>query len=65
MPHQVSRNTDSNYMPIGGRRNGSLTFFFTDLVLEYCIYTLSPIHTKSNFWKKNTFVASYSRDLIA
>ena len=52
LPQRATCNSDSNYVLIKGRKNGSLTFFFSNLVLKYYSYALRTVHQKSNFGKR-------------
>ena len=62
--HRVTRNMDSNYVPIKGRKNGCLTFcskFGYEIFFQY----REIAHLKTKFWVKNTLLVNYSRALIA
>ena len=61
IPHRVTQNSDSNNVPIEGRKNGSLMFFhvFCFKILYLFLMNNPP---KINFLEKNTLVPSYSRD---
>jgi len=54
----VTRNTDSKYDPIDGRKNGSVMFFYRIWLQN--IFCISREHSfKIKFWVRNTLVASY------
>ena len=64
LAHRVTRNMDSNYVPIKGRKIGCLTFcskFGLEIFFQYS----EIAHLKIKFWVKNTLLVSYSWALIA
>ena len=64
MAHRVTRNSNSNYVPIEGCNNGSLTFCSRNWLWN--IFPISRDQSSENqILGKNTFVASYSRAFIA
>ena len=64
MVHRVTRNSDSNYVPIEGCEKGRQTFFH-EIGFKVFIQYREMNHLKVKFWKEDTLVASYSRALIA
>ena len=64
MAKRVTRNSDSNYMLIERRKNGSLMFCHEfGLEIFFLYHEINLLKIK--FWVKNTLVASYSQALIA
>ena len=64
MSYRVTRNTEYNYVPMEGGKNGSLA-----IRLRIWLGNIFPISCDNNlgikFWVKNAFEASYSRAAIA
>ena len=63
MSYRVTRNTESNYVQIEGRKNGSLAIRLRIWLGN--IFPVSRDHSSGNkILRKNTLVASYSRAVI-
>ena len=64
MSHRITQNTDSNYVPMEGGKNGSLTF--CSWIWHANIFPISRDKSSRNkIWVKKTLVASYSWAVIA
>ena len=64
-PSSFTLNSEFNYVPIEGWKNRKSNIFFTDLAFKYFFLCGEINSPEVKFWYKITFVASYSRDLIA
>ena len=64
MAYLVTRNTDSNYLPMEGHRKGSLTIP-SQICLEIFFLYREINNLEIGIWVENTLVASYSRAVIA
>ena len=64
LAQRVTRNMDSDYEPIGGRKNGSVKF--CSRIWLRNIFSISRDHSFQNkIWVENMLVATYLRALIA
>ena len=64
MSYRVTQNTKSNYVPMEGRKNGSLAIRYEFGLEIFFLYRVID-NLEIKFWVKNTFQASYSRAAIA
>ena len=62
---QVTRNSDSNYVPIEGRTNGNLMFCSRNWIWNIFPISWDQSSQYQIFFKKNTLMACYSRTIIA
>ena len=60
MPHRVTRNTDSNYVPIELHKNGSLTFSFHGFRFKILYLYIEKNPPKIKILERNMFVDGYS-----
>ena len=63
--HWVTRNSESNYMPIKGCKNGSLTFCSRNWQWNFFPISWDQSSHNQILGKKSTLVACYSRALFA
>ena len=64
MSYRVTRNTESNYVPMEGHKNGSLAIRYEFGLEIFFLYRVID-NLEIKFWAKNKLVPSYSRAVIA